>query len=60
MLRKAGYCTVMVGDLNAHLGNGPEGIEGNHEGVNHNGRLLNEFSNIMSLTIINKNTTTTI
>ena len=45
---------MIIGDLNAHIGNDDEGIEGNLKKKNKNGRLLREFVKRQNLTIINK------
>lgn len=45
-LELKGYKCMIIGDLNAHVGVPPEGIEGNRPGVNSNGhKLLNFVSN---------------
>ena len=54
ILEKDGYKCAIVGDLNAHVGVPPRGIEGNREGVNYNGKKLLNFIESNNLSMINK------
>ena len=45
---------MIIGDLNAHVGVPPEGIEGNRPGVNLNGRKLLNFVANNDLIMLNK------
>ena len=44
---------IIVGDFNAHVGNDEEGIPGNHNKVNRNGKKLRELMERRNLVIIN-------
>ena len=44
---------IIVGDLNAHIGNDEDGIEGNIEKINQNGKLLRSLVERRCLFVIN-------
>ena len=52
-LIRVGYECLLLGDLNGHVGNGGNGIEGNHPSVNFNGRLIHNFVEFNNLYMIN-------
>ena len=54
ILKSDGYKCAIIGDLNAHVGLPPRGIEGNRPGVNHNGKKLLSFIEENELIMINK------
>ena len=45
---------MIIGDMNAHVGDLPEGIVGNRPGVNSNGRKLLNFVQNNGLVMLNK------
>ena len=49
---------MIIGDMNAHVGDLPEGIVGNRPGVNSNGRKLLNFVQNNGLVMLNKETGT--
>ena len=53
-LKLDGYKCTIIGDLNAHVGLPPAGIEGNRTGVNNNGRKLISFIQNNDLVMVNK------
>ena len=54
-LKQQGYKILGLGDMNGHIGNGPDGIEGNKQDVNKNGELLLGFAKGLDISIINTN-----
>ena len=53
-LRARGFRVIMMADFNAHVGNSPEeGIRGNHQGVNPNGRRFLDFLSLTKMKHIN-------
>ena len=52
-LEADGFKCMVVGDLNAHVGDGPQGIEGNRPEVNSNGRKLRSFIEYNGMIMIN-------
>ena len=44
---------ILLGDLNAHVGNDLEGIPGNHSKINKNGNKLRDFIDRRNLTLVN-------
>ena len=54
VLENDGYKCVIVGDLNAHVGLPPQGIEGNRAGVNYNGKKLLNFIERNNLLMVKK------
>ena len=43
----------LYGDFNAHVGNSSNGIPGNHSNIGNNGRMLLEWIDVQSITIVN-------
>ena len=58
-LIRLGYECLMLGDLNGHVGDGVNEIEGNHPSVNFNGRLIHNFVEFNNLYMINADLTKT-
>ena len=54
ILENDGYKCVIVGELNAHVGLPPRGIDGNRAGVNYNGKKLLNFIERNDLLMVNK------
>jgi hypothetical protein len=52
--QQTGYKCIIIGDMNAHVGDMQEGIVGNRPGVNLNGRKLLNFVNNNGLVMLNK------
>ena len=52
--QQTGYKCMIIGDMNAHVGDMPEGIVGNRPGVNSNGRKLLNFVQNNGLVMLNK------
>jgi len=52
--QQTGYKCLIIGDMNAHVGDMQEGIAGNRPGVNLNGRKLLDFVNNNGLVMLNK------
>ena len=53
-LRKEGYRTVLLGDMNGHVGDKlGEGVPGNIHGINPNGHLFLSFLDLADMTHIN-------
>ena len=48
-----GFNCIILGDLNGHVGNDDQGIDGNHPDINYNGQLLRSFVNSNDLVMIN-------
>lgn len=48
----AGYECIILKDLNRHVGNGMNGIEGNHPNVNFNGRLIHTLRRSITSTLL--------
>ena len=44
---------LIIGDLNAHIGNDENGIQNNHENINHNGEILRNLMERRELIIVN-------
>jgi len=53
-LKEQGYCTLLAGDFNAHVGNDSQGIPRNNKDINWNGKLVREFIHTNNLSIVNK------
>ena len=54
-LENEGYKCMIMGDMNAHIGTPPLGIDGNKPGTNSNGRKLLDFVSNNNLVILNRN-----
>ena len=52
--QQTGYNCMIIGDMNAHVGDLPEGIVGNRPGVNSNGRKLLNFVQNNGFVMLNK------
>ena len=53
-LRAQGYRTIVLGDINAHVGSSlGTGVPGNVHGINPNGRLFLGFLDVTGMTHIN-------
>lgn len=44
---------IVIGDMNAHIGNDEEGVEGNHQRINKNGRKWRDIIDRRNLTLVN-------
>ena len=44
---------MIIGDINAHIGNDESGIEGNHSNVSNGGRILRNLAERRNLTVMN-------
>ena len=53
-LKNDGYDVMVIGDLNGHIGSGPEGIEGNRPGINSNGQRILDFVDLSQMYIVNR------
>ncbi len=49
-----GYLCMIIGDMNAHVGTPPDGIEGNRPGTNTNGEKLLNFVRNNNLLMLNQ------
>ena len=52
-LESEGFKCTLMGDFNAHVGNGIQGVPGNRKEVNANGRLVQSFVENNELVMIN-------
>ena len=53
-LQQRGHRIILGGDFNGHIGNGEQGIKGNKEGINVNGRRILELARDAELEIVNR------
>ena len=53
-LKEQGYCALLAGDFNAHVGNDSQGIPRNNKDIDWNGKLVREFIHTNNLSIVNK------
>ena len=53
ILKEQGYCSVLAGDFNAHVGNDGQGIPKNNRDINWNGTLIRNFIKTNKLNIVN-------
>ena len=53
-IRERGYTVITLGDMNAHIGNGQEGITGNKPGINSNGRMFLQHIETNQMHIVNR------
>lgn len=52
-IKNEGFNCIILGDLNGHVGNDDQGIEGNHPNINYNGQLLRSFIDSNDLVMFN-------
>ena len=53
-LQRRGHRIILGGDFNGHIGNGEQGIKGNKEEINVNGRRVLELAKDKELEIVNR------
>ena len=53
-LQRRGRRIILGGDFNGHIGNGEQGIKGNKEEINVNGRRVLELAKDKELEIVNR------
>ena len=53
-LQRRGHRIILGGDFNGHIGNGEQGIKGNKEEINVNGRRILELARDAELEIVNR------
>ena len=52
-LQGKGYECMLMGDFNGHVGNGQDGIPGNHTHTNSNGKMLQDFIAVNNMSMLN-------